>query len=139
MTKVSEQYIQALVSEGNDEQAVRLIYELLDLDQGKTIQRVELLTQLGERYLTLALSRESEIAGQDIEEALKRLDRGSLVFPAETARDLLAQNWYREASKCFSAAIKQAKAPFDCSTALRVARLACALHGEARSVNVITR
>ncbi len=56
-TSKSEEMIAQLIQEGNDEQLVRLIFALIDLDQGKIQERADLLTQLGERYVVLAASQ----------------------------------------------------------------------------------
>ena len=130
MTTSDEQHIQALLSEGNDEQIVRLVCALLDLKYDQVMQRVEILLQLGERCLVLAISREVGLVGQDIEEASTRLDAGLLVFPPQTERNSEAQDWYHEAIQYIEAAILQAPATFDKSMAVRLARLACVLYGE---------
>jgi len=130
MTSLDEQHIQALLSEGNNEQIVRLVCALLDLKHDQVIQRVETLLQLGERCLVLSLSREVELAGQDVEEASNRLDTGLLVFPPQTVREAEAQDWYHEAIQYIEAAIKQAPATFDTSVAVRLGRLARVLYGE---------
>lgn len=83
LTNRSEQIISELVQENNDEQVVRLIFALLDLDQGKVQERVDLLTQLGERYVLLAMNRSLH---QDPDE--------------------LVRSWYEEAIASYSYAIK---------------------------------
>ena len=127
MSTSAEKDIQFLVTDGNDEQIVRLIYALLALDQKQVLQRVELLQQLGERYLTLGITLE-RIAGQDIEKAITCLDTGSLVIP--TQRDPRALAWYNEAVRNIDAGIGQAPEAFDTSRAIRLVRLAHALYGE---------
>jgi hypothetical protein len=130
MTSLDEQQIQALLSGGNDEQIARLACALLDLKHDQVMQRVEILLQLGERSLALALSREVGLVGRDIEEASTRLDAGLLVFPPQTVRDLSARDWYHEAIQYIEAAIEQAPATFDTSVAVRLVRLARTLYGE---------
>ncbi len=132
MTSLDEQHIQALLSEGNDEQIVRLVCALLDLKHNQVMQRVEILLQLGERCLVLALSREVGLVGQDIEEASTRLDAGLLVFPPQTVRDPLAIDGYHEAIGYIEAAIKQAPVTLDTSVAVCLGRLARALYGGRR-------
>ena len=120
-----EEEIQYLISMGNDEQIVRLTYAVLD---GKPReQHVALLQQLGERYLTLAITRESTIAGPNIETALIRLDRGLLGIPPEAERPVSTINWYRAALECFSTVIKQAPPTFDRTMTLRCRSLIWAL------------
>jgi tetratricopeptide (TPR) repeat protein len=51
---LDEHEIQSLVSQGNDEQLVRLVFILLHLPREQTQERYEALLQMGMRYVTLA-------------------------------------------------------------------------------------
>jgi hypothetical protein len=128
MSTTDEQHIQALVAQGTDEQVVRLIYALLALGQEQVEPRVDLLVQLGKRYLALALSREKGRFGANSEEALQRFRQGSLALASSTPRDCLALSWYREALDCLSAALNQAPTTSDTSLATAYRDLALALY-----------
>ncbi len=131
MSIAHTQFMRELRARGNDEHVVRLLSTLLDLDQEQVISRVDLLMELGTHYVTLALSREGEITGKDIEEALSRLDQGSLAIASGTSRDPLAMSCYEVALHTFSSAINQAPLTYDISAAAHYRELASALCGEA--------
>lgn len=126
MNIVDEHYIQALVTQGNDEQVVRLVYALLALAQEQVESRVDLLVQLGKRYLDLAISREGGRFGADSEEALRKFHQGSLMLAFGAPCDPLALNWFKEAINCFSAAINQAPSTYDTSLVSAYSDLALA-------------
>jgi tetratricopeptide (TPR) repeat protein len=129
-----EQDITALIQEENDEQAVRLIYALLDLDQHQIQQRVPLLLALGNRYLALAMVQEDGPSQDETVEALlSRRSQTALFFPpraqAHDPDGRRVQNWCQEAASTFSAVIQQAVSPQDTRTAYRNRGLAHALLG----------
>jgi hypothetical protein len=132
MSTVDENHIQALVTQGNDEQVVRLIYALLALAQEQVEARIDLLVQLGKRYLALALSREEGRFGVDSEEALRNFRQGSLILASATPRDPLALSWFKEAIDYFSAAINQAPPTYDTSLATAYSDLAQAIFSKER-------
>jgi tetratricopeptide (TPR) repeat protein len=125
MTSSDEQEIQALLAEGNDEQVVRLLYTLAQLKPSQTKFRVVFMEELGERYLTLGLARES--IAQNIEEAITRLYDGSLVIPPEASRDASALGWYDEAIRYLEEALAQMPETFNKEKTIRLACLAHAL------------
>lgn len=117
-TRNDESEIAEMVQDGNDEKVVRIIFALLDLKQRDTQQRVKLLTDLGQRYLLLALAREdgrdlsqSETVDTLLDERLAR----SLSFQAQSARyqppDEKTATWCHEAIVCLTSAIQQSTAP----------------------------
>lgn len=108
-----EQVIQELIAEGNDEQATRLIYALLDLRVEQTEERVRLLMQLGRRYMGLALSKEGDIVGEDIEAYLEHYfgREKAVQSPPDDRQDYAVLHWYAEAGNWFSAALEQALSP----------------------------
>jgi len=55
-----ERDIQVLVAEGNDEAAVRLIFDLVMVPQDRVGERYDILCKLGERYAFLATERERQ-------------------------------------------------------------------------------
>lgn len=132
MSTVDENHIQALVAQGNDEQVVRLIYALLALAQEQVESRVDLLVQLGKRYLALAFSREEGRFGADSEEVLRNFRQGSLMLASGTPHDPLALSWFKEAIDYFSAAINQAPPTHDTSLATAYSDLVQALFSKER-------
>jgi hypothetical protein len=126
-TPSHEQLLRELVAQGNDEQVVRLVDALLTLGQGQIELRVELLVQLGRRYLTLALAHETGKAETDCEQTLQNLCRGApMQLPAALHNDL-ARLWCREAHQCLTAALDQAPPTYDTSLATAYREAAQAL------------
>ena len=125
MSMLDEQEIQALISEGNDEQIIRLIHILFDLKHNQVKIRVVLLEELAERYLTLGLARER--IAQNLEEAGTRLYDGSLVLPPEASRDASALGWYDEAIRYLEEALAQMPETFNKEKTIRLTCLAHAL------------
>lgn len=109
-----EQVIQELIAEGNDEQAVRMIDALWDLEPEQIGERIDLQMRLGRRYMVLALSQEGGgTTDEDVEALLeRRFEQG---IPLQSASDgqsnRMVLEWYTEADKLFSAALECALLP----------------------------
>ena len=122
LTNRSEQIISELVQEHNDEQVVRVIFALLDLDQGKVQERVDLLTQLLQYPLTDRRNEENPTrlpASPNTGHSNRTIPNRSSGFALGERYVLLAVNrslhqdpdelvrsWYEEAIACYSYAIR---------------------------------
>lgn len=125
-TTSREQIIQELIAEGNDEQVVRLLDALLDLEPEQIEDRIGLQMQLGRRYMILAMSQEDGVIDEDLETLLaRRLEQGIFL---QSSSDRL--DWYKEADKLFSAVLERALLPQAKAVATTHRSFIHALYGE---------
>ncbi|HEU5375885.1 MAG TPA: hypothetical protein VFV38_10630 [Ktedonobacteraceae bacterium] len=108
-TSSREPIIQELIAEGNDEQVVRLIDAIWDLEPERLNERLDLQMRLGRRYLALALSQASGAPDEDVEVLLVRWFEQDIPSGVEGHR--MIPEWYAEAEKLFSAVLERASLP----------------------------
>ncbi len=106
-----EQVIKELIAEGNDEQVVRMIDALWDLEPEQVKERLDLQMRLGRRYVVLALSQVGGNPDEDLEVLLERQFEQGIprVSGAESHR--MVPEWYEEAEKLFVAVLERASLP----------------------------
>lgn len=108
-TAWKEHVIKDLVAEGNDEQVVRLIDAIWNLEPEQINERLDLQMRLGRRYLVLALSQAGGTPDEDVEVLLER--RFEQDIPPGAESHSMAPEWYAEAEKLFSAVFERASLP----------------------------
>ncbi len=111
-TTWKEQVIMELVAEGNDEQVVRLIDAIWNLEPEQINERFDLQMRLGRRYLALALAQTGGTPDEDVEVLLERRLEQDLLVPSGTEEShRIVPEWYAEAEKLFSAVLERASHP----------------------------
>jgi hypothetical protein len=100
----NEHIIQALIEEGNDEQVVRTVGALLELEPRQVEERVNLHMQLGRRLLVLTVAKDE--SHEDVEAHVVRWIEQGRTLPDEQEDSLIS-----EADKLFSAAFDQTSFP----------------------------
>jgi tetratricopeptide (TPR) repeat protein len=103
-----EQVIQELIAEGNDEQVVRMIDALWDLEPEQINERLDLQMRLGRRYLVLALSQTGGTSDEDLEVLLEREFEQGIPAQSGTEGNRIVLEWYAEAEKLFVAVLERA-------------------------------
>lgn len=106
-----EQVIKELIAEGNDEQAVRMIDALWDLEPEQVKDRLDLQMRLGRRYLVLALSQAGGTPDEDVEVLLERQFEQGIPIQSGAESNRIVPEWYEEAEKLFSAVLERASLP----------------------------
>lgn len=106
-----EQVIKGLVAKGNDEQAVRMIEALWNLEPEQINERLDLQMRLGRRYLILAMSQAGGTSGEDVEALLADRLEQDIPLQSGTERNHTVSAWYVEAEKLFSAVLERAALP----------------------------
>jgi tetratricopeptide (TPR) repeat protein len=110
-TAWKEQVIMELVAEGNDEQAVRLIDAIWNLEPEQINERLDLQMRLGRRYLALALSQTGGTPDEDVEVLLERRFEQDPPVLSGTESHRIVLEWYAEAERLFAAVLEQASVP----------------------------
>ena len=104
---LDEREIRQLVSRGNDELVVRLIYQLVGMGAENTVERVDVLTKLATRYFVIAARAEVGSNTLSQEECVKWVERLLLTPPSEnhavrSSRTQRISDWYEEALRYYT-------------------------------------
>lgn len=124
-----EQVIKELIAEGNDEQVVRMIDALWDLEPEQINERLDLQMRLGRRYLVLALSQAGSTSNVDVETLLERQFEQGIPIQSGAKSHRMVTEWYEEAEKLFAAVLERASHPQIKAAAFAHRGLVHALYG----------